>query len=146
MNIIPAQLLAAVDGALVPVFFVMILLALSYLWRLWRDNGYSFKGIEIDAKAAWATVTLFLGLSIKNDVAWLTNYLARNDIGLPSFDGYAQAALLVGSAVILWASICWTRNVMPIRFGCHCWLDHMSPSAWSWLVAFSVAFGIWFAL
>ncbi len=136
MNPIPRQLVEAINGALVPVLLVMVVLAARWLFRLWRDNGYRFRGVEADAKGAWAAALLFFGVMIKNDATWVADRMSRWDLGVPGMDVYANVAVVAGGLIILWASICWIRNIMQIKF---------SPWAWAWLAALSVAFGVTFA-
>jgi hypothetical protein len=134
---VPGPLIEAVDGALAPMLLAMMLSALFYLHRLWRENSYSFVGIRLEAKAAWATVLLFFGIGMKNDMLWVWRHMTNHHEQSATFSYWAQVMLVVSTAITLWGAVCWVRSVMPVGCGAR---------AWVWVALFSVAFGVWFAL
>ena len=140
-NEIPGQLIEAMNGALVPVLFVLSMSAFLYLYRLWRNSGYNFRYMDgqtiIDARSAWAAGLLFFGLGMKNTSFWIWRHLRNHNEQINNWSIWCTVLLIIGIGITLWASVCWLRNIMPIDG---------SRWAWVWIVGASVVFAIWFAL
>ena len=138
---ISGQLIEILDGSLVPVLFALSVSASIYLYRLWRDAGYSFRNMDsqtaVDATGAWAAALLFLGLGMKNTSFWVWRHLQNHNEQIQNWAMWCTVLLIVGIGITLWASVCWLRNILPIR--CSHW-------AWAWIVAGSIAFAVWFSM